>query len=137
MTALDEVGAVLERPDLAPVTMRTPPWTVFAVDGFLERVLDLTEPAIQASLGTSLAELTGDWRFSQSLYGRGEGPMPPTQLLGKFAQESGRIGAMKYHSAKNTGRGFGYVVFSDQLQSRRASFLEVYDPHELIRQRTP
>lgn len=137
MTALDEVGAVLERPDLSPLTLRTPPWTVFAVDGFLERVLDLTEPVIQASLGTSVAELTGDWRFSQALYGRGEGPMPPTQLLGRLAQESGRIGAMKYHSAKNTGRGFGFVVFPDRLSSRGSSFLEVYDPHDLIRHRLP
>lgn len=119
------------------MTMRTPPWVLFAVEGFLEKVLDLTEPAIQSRLGTSLAELTGDWRFSQALHSRGEGPLPPTQLLGKLAYESERIGAIRYHSAKNTGQGFGFVVFSDRLHVRQASFLEVYDPHGLIRQRIP
>jgi len=136
-TALDEVEAILERPGLPAMTMRTPPWVLFAVEGFLEKVLDLTQPAIQSRLGTSLAELTGDWRFSQALHLRGEGPLPPTQLLGQLAYESGRIGAIKYHSAKNIGQGFGFVVFSDRLHTRRAGFLEVYDPHERIRQRLP
>lgn len=44
---------------------------------------------------------------------------------------------MKYHSAKNTGRGVGIVIFSDRLVKSRSSFLEVYDPHELILQRLP
>ena len=136
-TALDEVGAILERPELAPMTIRTPPWTVFAVEGFLEQVLDLTALGIQSRLGTSLAELTGDWRFSQALHRREEGPLPPTQLLGQLAYESGRIIAMKYHSAKNTGRGYGYVVFSERLRALRASFLDVYDPYGLIRQGLP
>jgi hypothetical protein len=44
---------------------------------------------------------------------------------------------MKYHSAKNTGKGSAVVVFSDRLVKSRSSFLEVYDPHDLIQQRLP
>ncbi len=44
---------------------------------------------------------------------------------------------MKFDSAKNPGEGFNVVVFPDRLAISRASFLEVYDPHDLIRQRLP
>ncbi len=44
---------------------------------------------------------------------------------------------MKYDSAKNSGEGFNLVVFSDRLKAGRSSFLEVFDPHDLIRQRLP
>jgi RES domain-containing protein len=137
ITALDEVGAILDLPSVPPSTLRTPPWTVFAVEGFLQKVLDLTDPRLQGRLGTSLSELTGDWRYSQALYLKGEAPLPPTQLLGQIAYETGAIVGMKYHSAKNTGKGTAVVVFSDRLVESRASFLEVYDPYELIRQRLP
>lgn len=137
VTALEEVGAVLDLPGLPPSTLRTPPWTVFAVEGFLQKVLDLTDPRIQGRLGTSLSELTGDWRYSQALFLKGEAPLPPTQLLGQIAYETGAIVGMKYHSAKNTGKGIGVVIFSDRLVKSRSSFLEVYDPHELIGQRVP
>ena len=88
-------------------------------------------------LGASLAELTGDWRFSQELYLSGKGPLPPTQLLGRIAYETGRFMAIKYHSARNVRTGCGYAVFADRLNRGKASFLEVYDPHELIRQHLP
>jgi hypothetical protein len=133
VTGLREVAALLT--GIEPY--RTPPWVVFSVEGFLERVLDLTDPAIQSRLGTSLAELTGDWRYSQDIHSFRGGPVPPTQLLGRVAHETGIIVAMRYHSAKNIGDGFGLVVFGDRLVSGRASFLNVYDPHGLIRQRLP
>jgi hypothetical protein len=60
--------------DLPPI--RTQPWVVFAVEGFLESVLDLTDPSVKKGLGASLAELTGDWRFSQELYLNPKG-VPP------------------------------------------------------------
>jgi len=83
-------------------------------------------------LGASLAELTGDWRFSQELYLSGKGPLPPTQLLGKIAYETGKFVAIIYHSVRNVRGGCGYAIFASG-----ASFLEVYDPHELIRQHLP
>lgn len=132
VTALKEVVAFFD----GIGSIRTRPWVVFAVEGFLESVLDLTDPTVQRRLGTSVAELTGDWRFSQDLYLSGKGSLPPTQLLGKVAYETGRFVAIKFHSAKNVRDGWGYAVFADRL-TPGASFLEVYDPHELIRQRLP
>jgi len=137
LTALEEVGAIFDSPNTPPSTLRTPPWTVFAVDGVLEKVLDLTDLRVQNRLGTSTTELTGNWRYSQSLHLQGHGPLPPTQLIGKLAHESGRIIAMRYHSAKRTGQGVGFVVFSDRLVAKASSFLEVYDPNDKIRQRLP
>jgi hypothetical protein len=67
--------------------------------------LDLTNPDIQNRLGTSLAELTGDWLFSQDLHQQGMGPLPPTQLLAKIAHEKGTIVAIRYRSAKNIRTG--------------------------------
>ena len=133
VTALKEVAALFD--DIGPI--RTQPWVIFAVEGFLESVLDLTDPSVRKRLGVSLAELTGDWRFSQELYLTGDGPLPPTQLLGRIAYETGRFVAIKYPSAKNVREGCGYAVFADRLTSGQASFLEVYDPHRLIRQHLP
>lgn len=117
------------------VTIPGPPWTLVTVAGSLERVLDLTDPAIQSRLGTSLSELTGDWRYSQDLYLEGKGPLPPTQRLGQVAYESGRVMGIRYHSAKNIGQGSCFAVFPERLGS--TSWLEVFDPHGLIRQRLP
>jgi RES domain len=133
VTALSEVAAVVT--GMGPI--RTPPWVVFTVEGFVEKILDLTNPHVQSRLGTSLSELTGDWRFSQDLYLTGKGPIPPTQLLGKVAFEAGKIFGVRYHSTKRLGEGSALVVFSDRLVKSRSSFLEVYDPNDLIRQRLP
>lgn len=131
-TALKEMGAVfLDRP------IRNPPWTLVSVEGILENVLDLTDPAIHQHLATSISELTGDWRYSEDLYLEGKVPMPPTQLLGKAAFESGRILGMRFHSAKNTGQGTNIVVLTDRLTRNQASFLEVYDPSGSLQQRLP
>lgn len=136
-TALSEVGAVFENPGSPSMTLRTPPWTVFAVQGAVEKVLDVTDDLVLFQLRTSLAELTGDWRFSQALYLRGTGPMPPTQLLGECAFRSGRITGIQYRSAKRTGEGISLVVFADRILAGGVGYLEVYDPHGLIGQRLP
>jgi hypothetical protein len=132
VTALREVSAVF-----GEGTIRTPPWAVFAVEGFLRRVLDLTNPDIQNRLGTSLAELTGDWLFSQDVHQQGMGPLPPTQLLAKIAHEMGTIVAIRYRSAKNISTGANLVVFADRLTVEEPNFLNVYDPSRLLRQRVP
>ena len=137
ITALKEVDAILSQQAFPPSTILTPPWTVFAVEGNLERLLDLTDLKVQARLKTSFPELIGDWRIQQSRHLRGGGPLSPTQLLGRVAYDTGRILGIKFDSAKNPEGGFNVVVFPDRLTIGRSSFLEVYDPHGLIRQRVP
>jgi RES domain-containing protein len=137
VTALLEVEAVFLSSDKSFVPRKTPPWTVFGVDGFLERVLDLTNPEILERLRTNLSELTGNWLVPQARFLQGKGPLPPTQLLAREAFQTGRIHGILYWSAKHTGQGVNLVVFSDRLSAKEASYLDVYDPDALILQRLP
>jgi RES domain-containing protein len=131
-TALLEVEATLRNPFGPPFTLRTPPWTLFSVDGVLADVLDLTDVEIQSRLGTNLAELTGDWRVTASL-----GLVPPTHLLSQVAYESGVVTALVYASAKNPAHGTGVAVFADRLTLGGVSFLEVVDPNGRLVHRLP
>ena len=132
LTALMETQAVFltTRGELLPANLQ--PWTLLGVDGVLTDVLDVGEPAIQEALGTSLAELTGDWLISQSAAGRS-----PTQALGQTAFDSGRIVAIRYASARNTAKGFDVAVFAERLAPGGASYLRVVDPHRHLDQRLP
>ena len=137
VTALMEVAGAFVNPHAPMGTLRTPPWTLFAVDGVIDRVLDLTDPAVIDALETSVDELSGNWRFAQELHRRGDGPLPPTQCLGAAARSLGTITGVQYHSAKNPGRGLGLGVFPDRMAPGGISYLEVYDPHGTIEQRLP
>lgn len=137
ITALKEVVAIFVTPFMPLGTLRTPPWAVFAVDGFVESVLDLTDQSVLDALGTTVSELTGDWRFSQALFETGAGAFPPTQLLGKLAYDSGPYQGLRYRSAKDPAAGVGLAVFPDRLVEGGASFVEVHDPNGLIAQRLP
>jgi RES domain-containing protein len=95
------------------------------VDGVLNNLLDLTEPAILAALGTTEQEMTGTWVTAAN---------PPTQVLAQAAYDSGRIGGIKYASAKHPG-GLNLVVFPDKISASAGNYLEVYDPHGNLAQR--
>jgi hypothetical protein len=98
----------------------------------LTDILDLTAPAIQTALGTTLAELTGDWQVSQAIE-----DVAPSQRLGKAAYESGVIVGLRYASAKNPRQGTGIAVFADRLTPDLPGYLEVVDPHGRLYQRLP
>lgn len=134
--ASDPFTALKETQAFFPgLTIASHPWTLLTVVGSLAKVLDLTDTRIHELLGTSLAELTGEWMYSQRLFLEGKGSLPPTQLLGRTAHATGRFTGLRYHSTKNLGEGIGFVVFPDRLSE--GSFLEVHDPHGWIRQRLP
>ena len=52
ITAFIEVSALVLLPG-GPVPVRSAPWVVVTVDGILNSLLDLTDPAILAALGTT------------------------------------------------------------------------------------
>lgn len=131
-TALLEVGAIFKNPHGPPLAPRTPPWTLVSVDGILVNVLDLTDPSIQAFLGTSLAELTGQWVLEQQ-----GGNLAPTQQLGQAAYGAGDIVGVLYVPAKNPLNGRGIAVFLDRLTPGAPSYLQVYDPDHVLDQRLP
>ena len=124
ITAFVEVSALILLPG-GPVPVRSAPWMVISVDGILDGLLDLTDPATLAALGTTAQEMTGTWVAATD---------PPTQLLGQLAYDSGRIAGIKYPSAKHPG-GINVVVFPDRLTVAADNYLEVYDPHGNLAQR--
>lgn len=126
ITAFIEASALILLPS-GPVPRRSAPWTVVTVDGVLNGLLDLTDPAVLAALGTTRHELTGNWVTS---------PRPPTQVLGQSAFNSGRIVGLKYASAKHPG-GTNLVVFPDRIGVTPGDHLEVFDPHGQLAQRIP
>jgi RES domain-containing protein len=107
------------------------PQTLLPVTGFLPDFLDLTDPATQRELETSLSELTGHWRVIQDT-----GGTPPTQLLAQAAYDAGSIAGLYYVSAKNPVAGRGIAVFVDRLIPGR-HLLEVIDPNRVFNQRLP
>jgi RES domain-containing protein len=124
ITAFIEVTALVLLPG-GPVPVRSAPWVVISVDGILNRILDLTNPATLVALGTTAQEMTGNWVIL---------PHPPTQLLGQLAYDSGRIAGIKYASAKHPG-GLNLVVFPDRVAVAAGNHLEVFDPHGNLAQR--
>ena len=101
------------------------PQVMMTVDGVLSDVLDLTDVSTQQALGTTHQELTGSWLLQQSSYLAGQGPPPPTQVLGQEAFGARRVVGLRYPSSKNP-KGIGLVVFTARLRPDQHS-LEVFN----------
>jgi RES domain-containing protein len=123
-TTLAEVNGLVMLPS-GPAPLQTPPLALFAIQGIVTRVLDLTNAGIRDALGTSEQELTGSWEKMLA---------PPTQDLGQAAYDSGIIAGILYASAKARGEK-NLVVFPSRLQTPSLDHLEVYDPYGDLRQR--
>jgi RES domain-containing protein len=124
VTAFIEVSALILLPG-GPIPIRTAPWVVVTVDGILNQLLDVTDAATLAVLGTTAQEVTGTWAATAH---------PPTQMLGRLAFDCGRITGIKYASAKQPG-GLNFVVFPDRIGVAAGNYLEVYDPQGNLAQR--
>ncbi len=132
VTAMAEVQAIYLPPGGSVVQLATNPWTMLTIHGVVTEVLDLTDASIQTALRTNLSELTGDWAYTQAT-----GGLPPTQLLGQAAFDCRAILGLKYVSAKNLGRGYNLVIFSDRLSSHPSCSLSVQDSSGSLVQRLP
>ena len=104
------------------------PTVVVSVKVRLDSVLDVSDSSVQAALGTDLGELLRPWRRAQR-----RGPVP-TQELGLAAFASGRFQAIRYPSARLSGRCC-LAVFTDRVVP--PAYVEVYDPDRNIDQRIP
>lgn len=124
LTPLQEMASVF-RPRGSPVPLLFEPQVLMTVDGVLSDVIDLTDTATQAALGTTYQELTGLWILQQSTHLAGQGPRPPTQVLGQEAFGSRAVVGMRYPSSRNVN-GVGLVVFTSRLMSGRHT-LTVYN----------
>lgn len=95
----------------------------------LERVLDLADPAIQADLGTTTAELTGPWRkqMIKKLF-------CPTQVLATAVYNHGTIQALRYPSAR--GHEFSNLIIWEE-RLLLPSFVQVKDTTGALSARIP
>lgn len=130
VTALKEVQALISISSGPAFTIVTVPWVTVAIQGLLSSVLDLTQSANVAAVGSSYQELTGAWRWVPGQMGE-----PPTHLLGRLCHTSRRFDGISYPSSKNPPSGVCVAVFPDRL--RKPAYLEVYDPHGNVAQRLP
>jgi hypothetical protein len=124
LTTLLEIAGVL-RPAHSPVPLRFEPQVMMTVDGMLSDVLDLTAVPTQQALDTTHQELTGSWLVQQSSYLAGQGPPPPTQVLGQEAFSARRVVGLRYPSSKNP-KGVGLMVFTSRLRPGLHS-LKIYN----------
>jgi hypothetical protein len=136
MTTIAEVTGVL-RPSGSPVAIVFKPLVLMSVLGVLTNLLDTTDSAVQAALGTNQQELTGNWAQAQAKYLAGAGPMPPTQILGQATFDAGGILGLIYESTKSSTNGKGILVFTDRLAAA-GSYVELYnEPGGKLQQRLP
>lgn len=111
-------------PTIAPTP--TAPKVMYSAKAYLATVLDLTLPANQSAISTSLIELTSPWR---NVVG-----VAPTQELGQAVFDSGRYQAILFPSSKKQGHAC-VVIFTDRLTP--PAFIEVYDPNGNLKERIP
>lgn len=124
IAALQEVEALLVTGDRI-VSNWTDAWCVVLCNFALGRVIDLTDAANHASLGTSLMELTGHWKAPY--YSRGDAP---TQLLGETLVHQADVEGIVFPAAKRpVGMTIGtnVVIFPERLAS--TSWVECEDAH--------
>ncbi|HEY9753887.1 MAG TPA: RES family NAD+ phosphorylase [Oculatellaceae cyanobacterium] len=105
------------------------PTVALTINASLERVLDIADPAIQAQLATTVAELTGPWRkqMIKKLH-------CPTHILASAVYANGNIQAMRYPSARGTE--FSNLIMWDE-RIALPSFIQVRDTSGTLAARIP
>ncbi|MHC9542844.1 MAG: RES family NAD+ phosphorylase [Vulcanimicrobiota bacterium] len=76
----------------------------------LERVLDITDAAIQAALNTTTAELTGPWRKQMI-----RGLFCPTHVLADAVYAAGTVQAMRYPSVQSWDHA-NLIIWDERVQ---------------------
>jgi hypothetical protein len=106
------------------------PYVHFVVRGRLQKVLDLTDAGVLATLKTTEDEMTGPW-----ILGQVQGDEAPTQILGRVVHAVRRIEAILFTSSKDRPEGRCLAVLPDRL--KRGSSLEIVDETGLVKERLP
>ncbi len=106
-----------------------PPTVVLSLGVHIESILDLTVGQTQQSLGTTLAELTGDWQWQMVI-----GGTVPTHLLAELANQNGRFQAIRFPSSLQN-RETNLIIWTDSLI--HPAFVQVNDRSGRLAQRIP
>ena len=107
----------------------SPPTVILSARVEIASVLDVADPAVQQTPGTTLAELAAPWRLFQQ-----GGEIAPTQVLGQAVHQGRYAQALRYPSAVVAGRCC-FVLFCDLLTA--PSFVEICDPQANLLRRLP
>lgn len=111
--ALHEVQALLGNP-ATPISNPDGSWVLLCLNVILHQIVDLTNPAEQAKIQTSYAELTGNWTNDPGL--------APTQELGRALFDQAGVEGFIYYSKYADAKCL--AVFPDKLSRRsRISFV--------------
>jgi RES domain-containing protein len=127
---------VAQAPDLAMLeatrqfqknfdTPTFPAYSILPVDVDLRRVLDMTRDECQDAVGTSLEELSGDWRAARKRQLEEPTRRVTTHDLGAAARAAGFEG-LKYFSAYDASR-WNIVVFTENLTQERQLVFDLPD----------
>lgn len=106
-----------------------PPTVIIAISVDIERVLDLTVPAVRDNLGTDETELAGPW-FEQMI----TFDLVPTHILARAAHLSNLFEGLKFNSVQKPG-AVNLLVWPKKLKA--PFFVEVNDPSRRLYQRIP
>lgn len=102
--------------------------TLFRVDVQLQRLVDLTNPAVQSLFQTTVQELTGDWQVYSALAALAAipslAPTAPTQQLGAALFASGVEGILSPSAKVPTASSL--LVFQENLET--GSYIRHTDP---------
>jgi hypothetical protein len=100
---------------------------LYTVQVRLRNLLDLTDVAVQQTLGTTPAELASPWRHRRS------NKQAPTQLLGAAIAKSALFDGIRFQSTK--GPGACVVVFASLVKS--PGYVRVLDSKSKLVGRLP
>ncbi len=93
--------------------LRPDPVVLIGTHVRVSRLLDLRDPAVRQSLGTTVGELVGPWRLI---------PNAPTQILGNTVFNDGQFEGIAYPSAQNPGHDCLVLFPARLLPASRVDF---------------
>lgn len=128
VTALKEVEALFDTSDGQLADVPRNPELLLTLEIALHHVLDLTDSALCAALGTSREELVSETPSRFIL--NAQGKTTPTQDLGAACYASERISAVKAPSAVHAA-GYCLNIFPDRLF--RGEHVTIRDEHQRLR----
>jgi len=102
-----------------------PPKVLVSVDVRVSYLLDLTDGGVLEGLDTSFQEMTGRW---EGIYA--EDKIPPTQILGQAAFDSGIFEGILYLSRQSEGTSRNLALFKEKFID--TSYCRICDPDLIL-----
>jgi len=128
VTALKEVQALFDTPDGQLADVPRNPELILTLEITLRRILDLTDAALCAALGTSREELISE--IPSRFIINAQGKTTATQNLGAACHLSQRISALKVPSGAHSV-GYCLNIYPDRLVA--GEYVAIRDEHNRLK----